>query len=242
MSDQQEPIEAQDEATPTGTPETVEPTEQQLVDHEKRYNDLRPIYDRTQNELHRYQNDPEFRQELFRELAAENGYQLGEDTGEEYYADPDEELRRELQELKQWKEEYVMTQEQREQAAIAEHYSENKMTEFGIPDDNDRSLSQEDRETAELTRNWIATRAMALPGVHDQFGNIVPDIETAYAEYRRMVPAAPPEPTTRPEVPFTPQGGQENTGVPAFSDNPIQRRAQREALMLEALERQASGG
>ena len=74
MSDQQEPIEAQEATPDTGTPE---PTETPTPDvFETRYNELRPQYDRTQNELHRYQNDPDFRQQLFAELAAENGYEL----------------------------------------------------------------------------------------------------------------------------------------------------------------------
>ena len=145
-------------------------------------------------------------------------------TGEPEYDDPDEALRAELTELKTWRDGYVEQQQMQHQAAIAEQYSESKMTEFGIPAEGD---------DAELQRNWIVTRAMALPAVQDQHGNIVPDIDSAYAEFRRIVPEAP---QARPEVPFTPQGGQENTGVPAWSDNPIERRAQREQVMLQRLE------
>ena len=123
----------------------------------------------------------------------------------------------------------------KEQAAIAEHYSENKMTEFGIPDANDRALPEAERQVAEVQRNWIATRAMALPPIQDQFGNIVPNIDAAYAEFRQMVPEAP---KARPEAPFTPQGGQENTGVPALSEDPMIRRQQREQIMMQEYERQ----
>lgn len=226
MSDQQEPIEAQEATPDPGTPVT-EPTAAEANVFEQRYNELRPQYDRTQNELHRYQNDPEFRQQLFEELAAENGYEL--DAGEPEYDDPTEALQAKLDALEQWKTSFEENQAMQRQAQIAEHYSENKMTEFGIPAEGD---------DAELQRNWIVTRAMALPAVQDQHGNIVPDIDSAYAEFRRIVPAAP---QARPEVPFTPQGGQENTGVPAWSDNPIERRAQREALMLQRLEQMRQG-
>lgn len=228
MSDQQEPVEAQE-----ATPDPGTPTTESVDAFEQRYNELRPQYDRTQNELHRYQNDPEFRSQLFQELAAENGYEL-EAEQEPEYDDPYEKTAAELAELRAWKESFVEQQAIQEQAAIAKQYSENKMTEFGIPDSTDRNLPEDERELAGMQRDWIVTRAMALPAIQDQQGNLVPDIDTAYKEFRRMVPEAP---QARPEAPFTPQGGQENTGVPAWSDNPIERRAQREALMLQALER-----
>jgi hypothetical protein len=233
MSDQAAPIEAPEATPDTGTPEATEaPSAEQKDVFEQRYNELRPQYDRTQNELHRYQNDPAFREQLFNELATEFGYEM-EGEPEDEYIDPDEAVQRELQELKQWRNEFVEQQQLQQQAAIAEHYSENKMTELGIPDVTDRSLPPEIKEQAELQRNWIVTRAMALPGIQDQSGNIVPNVEAAFQEFRRLVPQAP-EP--RPEVPFTPQGGQENTGVPALSSDPVIRSQQREQIMLQKLE------
>ena len=98
MSDQQEPIEAQEpveaqEATPdTGTPELTAAEEL----YQKRYNDLRPEYDRVQNELRKY-NDPEQRRQTFDQWAEEFGYTL--DEGEQDYTeydDPVEALRAEL--------------------------------------------------------------------------------------------------------------------------------------------------
>lgn len=237
MSDQAaEPIV---EATPdTGTPETGGQSAEQTDAFEQRYNELRPQYDRTQNELHRYQNDPAFREQLFNELATEFGYEMDAGEPEDEYLDPDEATQRELQELKQWRDSFVTQQEQQQQAAIAEHYSENKMTELGLADDKDRNLPQTEREQAELQRNWIVTRAMALPPIQDQFGNVVPNVEAAYQEFRRIVPEAP---QPRAETPFVPQGGQENTGVPAMSKDPIERRMQREQIMLQLLEQQRGG-
>ena len=105
MTDQQEPIEAQEATPDTGTPEPTESVQNDVF--EQRYNELRPQYDRTQNELHRYQNDPEFRAQLFQELAAENGYEL-ESEQEPEYDDPYEKTQAELAELRAWKEEFVL--------------------------------------------------------------------------------------------------------------------------------------
>jgi len=238
MSDQaQEAV----EATPDlGTPEVTEAPSQQEKDvFEQRYNELRPQYDRTQNELHRYQNDPAFRQELFNELATEFGYELDAGDEEDEYLDPSEAAIKKLEELEKWRDGYVEEQQMQRQAVIAEKFSESKMTELGLPDDNDRALSEDERAQAQLQRNWIVTRAMSLPATQDQFGNVVPDIDAAFAEFRRMVPAAPQQ---RPEVPFTPTGGQENTGVPKWSDDPIKRREQREQMMLQRLEQMRGAG
>ena len=230
MSDQQEPTEALE-----ATPDTGAPTTEGTPDpFETRYNELRPQYDRTHNELNRYKNDPEFRKELFNELASEQGYEIdpGEPEYEDPYADPSEALQKELAELKSWRDEFTQQTQMEKQAAIAEQYSESKMTDLGLPEVS-RGNSEEENQLAETQRNWIVTRAMNMPAIQDQFGNYVPDVESAFQEFRRMVPAAP---QVRPETPFVPQGGQENTGVPAWSTDPLERRQQREALMLAKLE------
>lgn len=212
MSDQAEPVEAQ-EATPTGTPGSAEEL------YQKRYSDLRPEYDRVQNELNKYK-DPEQRRQVFTEWAEEFGYTL--DEGETYEEnDPSEALRAELQALKQeWQ---GFTQQQQQQAAIniAEAYSENKLDSLGVQN--------------EKQREWIVSRASAMPALQHE-GHIVPDVEAAYREYKELVAF---EQSTwaqsKQDIPHTPVGGQENTGVPAYSDDPDKRADERQHRMLEKL-------
>ncbi len=204
MSDQQVP-EGTEEATPEGTPTTPE------VDWEKRYNDVRPEYDRVQNELNRYK-DPAHREQLFNELASEYGYEIEQETQE--YDDPADQLRAELAEMKQWRDNYVAEQQYQRAAQYAESYSEDRLDSLGV--DNERQ------------REWIVSRAMLLPAIQHE-GQVVPDIEAAHREYRELLNDVQSSWVQSKEAPFTPQGGQENTGVPAWSDDPVERAAQRQA-------------
>ena len=85
------------------------------------------------------------------------------------------------------------------------------------------------------------SRASAMPALQHE-GHIVPDVEAAYHEYQELVAF---EQSTwaqsKQGIPHTPTGGQENTGVPAWSDDPIQRREQRDQVMLEALQKRMMG-
>jgi hypothetical protein len=213
MSDQVVPEEAPNEATPNGTPTDG-------VDWKKRYEDLRPQYDRTQNELQRFQTDPEYREQLFNDLASERGYELP--TGEpeyDYEQDPAEAVRAELNTLKQEWQNFTAAQQQQAAISAAEAYSESKLDELGVEN--------------EKQREWIVSRATAMPALQHE-GFIVPDVEAAFSEYKELIGFEQSSwAQSKRDVPFTPTGGQENTGVPAMPTDPDERSAERQRRMME---------
>ncbi len=216
MSEDQ-PVEAE-----TATPETGTPSEEL---YQKRYSDLRPEYDRTQNELHQARSellkytDPDNR----RSLVEEWGYTVDEGEPEytESYEDPAAAVREELASLKQEWQNFTAQQQQQAAVAAAEAYSEQKLDSLGI--ENERQ------------REWIVSRAAAMPALQHE-GFIVPDVEAAHAEYKEFVSEMQSSwAQSKKEAPFTPAGGQENTGVPAWSDDADQRANDRQQSMLERL-------
>lgn len=222
MAEQGEPVEAQEATPDTGTPELTAAEEL----YQKRYNDLRPEYDRVQNELNKY-TDPEQRRQVFTEWAGEFGYTLDEGEQQfEEYDDPNEALRAELDSLKSEWQNYTAQQQQQMAINIAESYSENKLDALGIEN--------------EKQREWIVSRASAMPALEHE-GFIVPDVEAAYHDYQELVAF---EQSTwaqsKQGIPHTPTGGVENTGVPALSDDPHERAIQRQRIALEKY--QALGG
>jgi hypothetical protein len=213
MSDQQEPLETESEEP---TPETGG------IDWRKRYEDLRPQYDRTQNELNQY-SDPEYRQQLFSQLAEEQGYEFG--TEDESH-DPTEQLRAELrQEFQQELSKRDQTLANERAAMLAQNYAESQFAALDIPEKS-------------KARDWIETKAMAMPGIHDEFGNVVPDIQAAHLEWVDAMNEVKQGwgNTKRNTVVAT--EGLENTGVPTWRNeqDPDKRKLMRDAWAHEQIE------
>jgi hypothetical protein len=221
MSDEQAPA----------TEQVEEPTQEETggIDWKKRYEDLRPQYDRVQNEYSRYQ-DPEYRQQLFTELAEEQGYALpGPD---ELYEDPTEQLRAELRaELQQELSKRDQADLHKQAVLYAQDYADAKLDEIGV----DKKQYGED---ADKIREWIETKATAMPALQDEHGFVVPDIEAAYEEYKALVNAEKKRWGNTKTGVVAASEGQANTGVPSWKNeqDPDKRREMRNAWAQEQLE------
>lgn len=219
MSEQAEPATEQD----------VEPTQEDAggIDWKKRYEDLRPQYDRVQNEYSQYQ-DPGYRQELFAQLAEEQGYTLGGD--DEVYEDPTEQLRAELRaEFQQELSKRDQAKAHAEAVAIAENYAETKLDALKVED--------------EKTRDWIALKATAMPALQDEHGNVVPDVEAAYEEYQALVNAEKKRWGNTKTGTVTASEGQSNTGVPSWKNeqDPDKRKLMRDTWAMEQVQLRMQG-
>lgn len=217
MSDQATPVEPDEAATDaTAAAESA-------IDWQKRYEDLRPQYDRVQNEASRLQ-DPGYRQQLFQELASENGYQLEDAAPEEVYDDPYQQMQARMDAYEQKFEQYTTAQQHQQQVAIAEAYAENQLDELGIPDGKEHKTK----------RDWIISRATSMPAIQYE-GHVVPDVQAAYQEYTELVKAEQQAWAQSKQAPHVSAAGRENTGVPAWSDDPRERAEQRQQHMLEQI-------
>jgi hypothetical protein len=216
-----EQVESAEEQVSEATPE-----EQGAVDWKKRYEDLRPQYDRVQNEYSRYQ-DPEYRQQLFQELAEEQGYTF--DTQDEYL-DPTEQLRAELRaELQQELGKRDLAAQHETAILYAQNYADEKLDALGVED--------------AVIREWIETKATAMPALQDEQGFVVPDVEAAYEEYQSLINAEKKRwGNTKTDV-VTASEGQSNTGVPAWKNeqDPDKRKLMRDAWAMEQIQLRTSG-
>jgi hypothetical protein len=217
MSEQAEPATEQaEEATP----------EEGAVDWKKRYEDLRPQYDRVQNEYSRYQ-DPEYRQQLFTELAEEQGYTF-DNTDE--YLDPTEQLRAELKaELQQELSKRDLAKQHEEAILYAQNYADEKLDALKVED--------------AVIREWIETKATAMPALQDENGFVVPDVEAAYEEYQALINAEKKRwGNTKTNV-VAASEGQSNTGVPAWKNeqDPDKRKLMRDAWAMEQIQLRTQG-
>lgn len=191
-------------APDTGTPE-------QQIDWQKRYNDLRPQFDRTNQQLAQL-NDEEHR----RQLMAEWGYEVEEPAPEQGWADPNEELAQQVAELREWKEQ--RTQAEREQEQLQQ-----------ITASVDAQFKEAATDLDAATREWVTTRALNMDPRQDG----MPDIQGALTEYQTWVQAQQQqweEARKRPRAPKIASGGQEGTSAPNLND-----REQRRAFMAEQL-------
>lgn len=171
MSDQPNtPAEEQIDAANTPQAGTGEPE----VNWQEKYKNLEADHTRAAQEAAQLRQqvnqiqDPEHRARLFQELAQELGYQI-QDEDEE---DPDAELYRDprVDNIEQ----YLTAREQAEQQEQAldylEHVTEQELSK--LPDD----LTQKQKD-------WITSRALAMDGLRDPNGNLIPDIQGAYEEF-----------------------------------------------------------
>src|SRR5881394_3057475 len=134
------------EATEAGTTNAEE-----SVDWKKRYEDLRPQYDRIQNQYNQYE-DPQFKEQKFKEWATDFGYEIDEGTEPEVtYDDPSDALRAEIEELRSNFQNYTQQQTQAQKAYIAESYADRELNRLGVED--------------ERVQTWIKTRATAMPAI-----------------------------------------------------------------------------
>lgn len=156
------------EPTPGGTPAEVN-------EYQQRYENLRPQYDRTMQELQSLRqqhealrNDPDAQ----RAFLAELGYQVEDDPADAaLYDDPVSALRAELDEIKQ-------TQAQRDQQAQMEQQmraGEAHISNAIQAIDSSRPAPLDDEEQA-----WVISRALASPPGE----NGMPDIQGAYQAFQ----------------------------------------------------------
>lgn len=193
----------------------------QEIDWQKRATDHQAAYTQSQQELARYRQELEERNQLIaaaqsgdREAVERLGFQLYAEEEDGQYTDPNEQLARELAELKQWRDEFTGAQQQEQQVARIEASVEQQLDKIG-------GLDEEDKD-------WIVSRAIALPPTSDG----LPDIKAAYdqlvaRDQKRLQSWA----KTKPRSAFTSAGGQEGTQVPDLSN-----REQRQQWMLSELQ------
>ena len=197
-----------DEA-PAVTPDTPDPslapdTGTPGIDYEQRYNDLRPKFDQTAQEAaqlrqwrQQLESDPDAQRQFLQSL----GYEVEEpDQGT---LDPNEDLRRELDELKSWKENLTAEQAQAQQLKVLEQSVNEQFT--AIPD-----LNPADRE-------WVEDRALTrLPAREDG----MPDIQAAYqALVERDNRLLAERAKRRKSAPTFASGGKEGTQAPDLDDD-----------------------
>lgn len=166
----QAPEETQD------TPPVETPAEQdtsQVVDYAKRYNDLRPEFDRTKQayaEAQAILQDPEKLAEYWQT----QGYGADEDddTFDTEAVDPTyqelQELRQETAALKEWR-------SQQEQAS-------QQQAQISYIDEQLAAIENEHGEISDNAAAWIGSRAYAN---RDEQGN--PDVAKAFEEFRSIL-------------------------------------------------------
>lgn len=179
MSDQQA---AEEAVASEGTPAPAD-APQQEENWQQRYLDTQAAYTQGQQEMSRLRGqvdqhaDPEYRAKLFRELAAEQGYEIQDpDTQDDgqVYQETDPRIRAELEELKQWRD---STTSEQQQAQHIEWLDSVVGQQFG-----DLGAKLSDRQ-----EEWITNRAFSMPPLELPDGSKVPDIPGAFNEYQELV-------------------------------------------------------
>jgi hypothetical protein len=200
------------QAPPVDTPETSAPdvgTPEQQTDWQKRYNDLRPQFDRTNQQLAQL-NDEEYRKQLM----AQWGYEVEDAQPEQEWVDPTDELRAELNELKQWRDQRTQAEQEQEQ-----------LQKITASVDDQFKAANADLDPA--TREWVTTRALNMDPREDGMPDIAGALE-AYGAWIEGQQQKWEQDRKRPRAPRIPSGGQEGTSAPDLSD-----REQRRAHMAE---------
>jgi hypothetical protein len=213
------------QSAPEGTPDAPP-----QIDWEKRYNDLRPQYDRTNQELAKL-NDEDYQKQLM----AQWGYEVDEPEPVYEQQDPTAELRQQIAELSEWKN---AQEQQRQQAEQLDQITSSVAEQFqSVAPDLDKQTNDPDpavRESAARTREWITTRALNMNPREDG----MPDIQGAVNEYNAWVSEQQQkweQGRKRPRAPHVPPGGQAGTDAPNLDDREARRRHMAEQLAaLEA--------
>jgi hypothetical protein len=210
MSDQA-PIEETPAVPPS--PETGTPgTDQEQIDWQKRYEDLRPEYDRTTQRLSERErlveglssDDPDTRAAAAQAL----GLQFVDDsTDDDQYTDPTDQLAQKLQALEARLEQ--RDQQAQDQANIARIEAAVEQQLAQLPD----GLSEKDK-------NWIVKGALGL----DPTPEGVPDIQAAYQEFTEWESDRQKQWAATKKAPHVSAVGQQGTSAPDL-DDPAQRVA-----------------
>lgn len=157
MDPASDPAPAPQETPPTPAPEGTPGPE---IDYRKRYEDLRPTFDRTSQEaaqlraeMERVTGDPDYQ----RQLMASWGYEVEDPYSQE--PDPTEDLRAQLNELSEWRN--TLTAEQQEAAQL------QKIT--ASVDEQFRAVGA---ELDDATKEWITTRALNMDPREDGMPDI----------------------------------------------------------------------
>ena len=224
MADDQVPTEGTPE--PANTPDQGTGTQEQSTNWQERYEHLQPEFTRATQDRDRYRIEAEQTRQLVgalqdddpqvRQQAAEAlGLQLVEEADDDtQFADPNEQLARELAELKQWRDEFTGSQQQEQYVAQIEQSVEHQLDQLG--------------GLTEAQKDWIVSRAIALPPTQDG----LPDIPAAHAEFTALIDAEKQSwAKSKPRTAFTSAAGQEATQVPDLNN-----REQRVEYMLSRLQ------
>ncbi len=217
MADEQPQAPVEEQDTPTAPQEGDAATES--VDWEKRYNDLRPEYDRVKTEwsqreedlalLEAIQSDPDTQRQLYEELAQAYGTDAEdvEEPLDETGLDPA--ILSKLQELDEKSARYEQHLQKQEEDELVQ-----QMDEF-ITDSLEK-LS-DGQELSDDEETWIVSRAVSLPPTADG----LPDVQQAYEEYKKLDAARHERYSKTKRAPQAPQG-QGATKDPDL-DNPRER-------------------
>lgn len=217
MSDQQAPPNGDTPAVagPTEAPGTQDQQQATADPYEKRYNDLRPEFDRATQERAELQQWKEWAElalttedtDTQRQALQRLGFDVPDEIEdiepaeyEEYAQDP------RLEELLSWKQ----AQEQQAREAAGFEYLtghiNNEVERLGMTSLDD------------ATRQWVLSRALANPGIpappgspHDE----LPNVEAAYKEFQQWELERQKQwAKTKQNAPYVPSGGQPANEVP----------------------------
>jgi hypothetical protein len=174
-----------DKFDPASLPDELRPAYQQLrADYTRK---TQEIGSRNRDQiLQQALQDPNFRNQAFEAW----GVEYGQDD-DDLYEDPDEDLRREVAELRQWRDEITQanTKQQREQALTASVDRQLESLEERIG-----------RELPEKVSNWIGTVALNNPddtgqpdvqGAYDQWADVVAEERKSWVNTKRKARPAP---------------------------------------------------
>jgi transcriptional regulator with XRE-family HTH domain len=173
MSEQEQaPVEGTPENA--GTAQEAPGTPAEVVDYQKRYDDMRPEFDRRGSrvaELERYEqsvNDLKSDDADTRARAAQAlglPFEFVDETPEDPYTDPSEQLTARLEALEQQLQQQAQQGQQAQQIAQIEQHVEKELTALDGLDESDRE--------------WIVNTAVAMPPTADG----MPDIKGAHEKF-----------------------------------------------------------
>lgn len=194
-------------------------TEAPAIDYEKRYSDLRPEYDRANQELAQYRSlytdlqsdDQDTRLQAAQALGLEF---VTDDQDQQEPLDPLEELRAELAQLKNGLSERDQQTAQDRQLAEMEQNVNTQLDAIPGLDETDR--------------DWVLYRALNMPVTSDG----LPDITGAHEALVARDEAARSRWADTKSAPSVPAVGQQATHAPDLADE-----ATRQAWMLERASR-----
>lgn len=208
------------------TPETAAteaaPTQQE-VDWAKRYSDLQPEYTRATQEAAQLRKQAEAYQALLtsedpdtrRQAAEILGFEIDEETDDTQHQDPYDQLRAEIQALKGEFSQRAQQEQQQAQIAQMEQHAENEMNSLGLPQDDS-------------VRDWIVSRAVALPPAQD--GML--DIRAAHQEFEALITAQKKQWADTKRTHAVSPVGQAGTQTPDWD---AMSRSQRDEYMTERI-------